>query len=140
MRWVATLMIAIDIQQDSLDRLLSLQRDSLLFADLGVGSLPFSWDLSEKLFRILFRIQQGEKFSLLDRCSCGFQLISLSKMIVNLGFRQYIQDLPFVEGFKVLSLADCAVAAGRIVSEFLVIPLLQRSPAFSVKDVDHFFG
>jgi hypothetical protein len=79
--------VAIDFQQDSLKRLLFLQLDSQALLDLGAGSLPFPWDLSEKLFRILFRIQQGQKFSLFDRGSRCLKLVPLGQMVVDLRFR-----------------------------------------------------
>src|SRR6266852_4752651 len=48
------------------------------------------------------------------------------------------RNFAFVEWFQILSLAYSAVAACRVSSDLFIVSLFQRSPAFSIENIDHF--
>src|SRR2546430_10265347 len=57
-------------------------------------------------------------------------------MIVDLRLCKNIKHFSLIERFQILSLADCAVAASRIVPDRLVVLLLHATPAFTIEHVD----
>src|SRR3989442_15301663 len=57
-------------------------------------------------------------------------------MIMHLRLRKNIKHLPLIERLQILPLADRAVAAGSIIPDRLVIPLLHTTPALTVEHVD----
>src|SRR2546429_9228870 len=57
-------------------------------------------------------------------------------MIVDLRLCKNIKHFSLIERFQILSLADCAVAASRVVPDRLVGLLLHATPAFTIGHVD----